>query len=125
MDVLLAIHSVLRWVVLGVLLVGGAYALLRAPTGRPFDDRPFVGAAVVVDLQVLVGLALYLLGSAWEDGTFIAVVHPLVMLAVLAVVHVAVAGARGEDTPRRAHRRVGSAFLFALLLVALAVPWVR
>lgn len=124
MDILLTTHSALRWVVLAALLGGGAYALLRAPTGDPFDDRPFVVSAVLIDIQVLVGIVLYLFQGAWEDNAFIAMVHPAVMIAMLAMVHVAIAGAR-DRPPQRAYRRVGAAFLFGLLLVALAIPWAR
>lgn len=123
MDILLTIHSILRWVVLAVLLGGGAYALLRAPMDEAFDDRPFVVSAVIIDIQVLIGIVLYVVQGAWGDNAFIAVVHPVVMIAMLALVHVAIAGARREDTSQRAHRRVGAAFLFGLLLVALAIPW--
>lgn len=125
MDILLSIHSILRWVVLAVLLGVGAYALLRAPTGEPFGDRPFAVSAVLFDVQVLIGIVLYLSGDAWEENAFIAMVHPGVMIATLALVHIAIAGARRQDTPQRAYRRVGAAFLFALLLVALAIPWAR
>lgn len=125
MDILLTIHSVLRWVVLAALLAGGAYALLRAPTGRSFQDAPFVATAVIIDIQVLIGIVLYLAGAGWEDNPFMAIVHPAVMIAMLGVVHVAIVGARRQETPQRAHRRVGAAFLFALLLVALAIPWAR
>ena len=123
MDILLTIHSFMRWVVLAVLLGGGTYALLKAPTGEPFTDRPFVVGAVLIDLQVTVGVVLYVLAGSWNEGTFLAWVHPAVMVAMLAIVHVSIAGARREAKPQRSHRRVGAAFLFSLLLTALAIPW--
>ncbi len=123
MDILLTIHSLLRWLVLAVLLGGGTYALLAAPTEQPFRDRPFTLGAIVIDVQVAIGIALYLLTGAWDDDPFIAMIHPAAMLAVLGVLHGAIAGARRQPTSQRAYRRVAAAFLFGLLLTALAIPW--
>lgn len=124
-DVLVAFHSALRWLVLAALMAGGGWALLRAPTAPTFRDRPFVVAAVVVDLQFLVGVVLYVVNRGWAQGPFIAAIHPVAMLAALTAVHVGLVRARRRGTPLDAHRTVGAAYLFALVLVAFGVPWYR
>ncbi|HEX2027538.1 MAG TPA: hypothetical protein VHF25_06010 [Nitriliruptorales bacterium] len=124
-DALVAIHSVLRWVVLAGLVAGGGWALLRAPIAPTFRAQPFALVAAVVDVQVLLGILLYLVKRGWTQGVFIAAIHPVVMLAALALVHVGLVGARRRHTPLDAHRAIGAAYLFALAVVAFGVPWYR
>lgn len=123
METLVAVHSVLRWFVLAALLGGGTYALLRGPRGD-FCDRPFTLMAIVVDVQVATGIALYLLGGGVHQGPFIAVIHPLAMLVALAAVHASIARARSRGG-QAAFRTVGASWLFALVVVALSIPWER
>ncbi len=123
-DLLVSIHSALRWVVLGVLLLGGAYALLQAPRPVPFRRAPFTLMVAVVDLQVALGIGLYLLNDGWRQGFFIARIHPAVMLAAAVVLHLGAVRARRRDG-REAWRVIGITFLLALVLVILAIPWQR
>jgi cation transporter-like permease len=121
-ELLLAVHGYLRWPVVAVLLAGGAYALLQAPRDVDFRRAPFSAAVALVDLQVLIGLVLYALGTAWLAEPFIAIVHPATMVLAAAVAHAGVSrGAR--EGGERGHQIVGAAFLVALGLVALGVPW--
>jgi hypothetical protein len=123
-EVLVTVHSVLRWLVLAALLGGGAYALLKTPAGGPFHRLPFSLGAGVVDLQVAIGVALYFLNDGYRQNPFIAVIHPVAMVLALGVVHLGVAraAARGGGA---AYRTVGVAFLSALVVVALGIPWQR
>lgn len=123
-DLLVSTHSLLRWFVLGVLLLDGAYALLQAARPVPYRRAPFTLGVAIVDLQVLLGVALYLLNAGWRQGFFIARIHPAVMLLAAVVVHVGAVRARRRGG-KEAWRIVGAAFLFALVLVTLAVPWQR
>lgn len=123
-DLLVSTHSGLRWFVLGVLLVGGAYALLQAPRPVPFRRTPFTLGVAVVDLQVALGIALYLLNDGWRQGFFIARIHPAVMLTAAVVVHVGAGRARRREG-REAWRAAGATFLLALVLVTLGIPWQR
>lgn len=123
-ELLVSVHGHLRWPVLVVLLGGGTVALLQAPRAVAFRRPPFSVAVGVVDLQVLLGLAVYALGAGWREGPFIAAVHPVTMVLAAVVAHVGVIrGAREEG--ERAHQIVGAAFLAALGLVILGVPWQR
>lgn len=123
-ETLVDVHSWLRWPVLAVLLGGGGWALIQAPRGVDFSRTPFSVCVAVIDVQVLVGLVLYLVNAGWAEGWFIAIVHPLTMLAAAGLAHVGVSkGAR--EGGARAHQLVGVAFLLALGVVALGIPWER
>ncbi len=124
METLVTVHSVLRWLVLAALLGGATYALVGGAREDHFSDRPFVFLAIVVDVQVAIGIALYLLGDGFRQGFFIAVIHPLAMLVALAAVHIGVSRARGHGG-LGAFRTVGASWLFALVVVALGIPWQR
>lgn len=123
MDVLLVVHDWLRWAVLAALLGGGAYALLQAPRDAAVFRRPIFSVAVgVVDIQVLIGLVLYVAGGAWREGLFSAVLHPLAMVVAAAIAHVGLARGAREGS-RRGHQVVGAAFLLALGFVIVGIPW--
>lgn len=123
MDLVLLLHDWLRWAVLAALLGGGAYALLQVPREDATFRRPIYSVAVgVLDLQVLIGLALYIADAVWGEGLFIAVIHPVAMVVAAVVAHLGVArGAR--EGGRRGHQVVGAAFLASLGLIIVGIPW--
>lgn len=143
MDALLVAHSLLRWVVLAALVGLGGWGLVQAPSARRFDARPFTLGAVLIDVQVLIGIAVYVLGGWWEvpetaswtDRVLIPFIHPPAMLLALGVVHAALGRARrryaagetgGDPTGARdAYRTASVGYLFSLIVIALAIPWVR
>lgn len=112
-----------------VALIGGlvvAFAASRRP-GEAFADPVFSGIAIVVDLQVTLGIVLWLFNSGWDQGFFIAVIHPIAMLLALGVTHMAIV--RGRRTAKTNHaagnRIVAMGMVIALVLVLAAVPWQR
>ncbi len=128
LDTLVTVHSLLRWLVL-VALIGGlvvAFAAARRP-GEAFADPVFSGIAIVVDVQVTIGIILWLFNSGWDQGFFISVIHPIAMLLALGVAHMAIA--RGRRTAKTNHaagnRVVAMGMLISLILVFAAIPWQR
>ncbi len=128
-SIVLALHSILRWAV----LVSAAWATLAAirGTGRVWTRRarvPGVVLAAVADTQLLLGLAMWLGLSPFAvthgvSSPWWTVVHPLLGIAVVAVVHVGSAKVkRGLDDGAR--WRAGARFYgIAFVLAALATPW--
>jgi hypothetical protein len=139
-DALIVAHSWLRWVV----LLLGAYAFARSAASR-FTRRPWTPAddaagrwfVISVDLQVLVGLLLYLFFSsftmsAWRNMAgamadavirFWAVEHLIGMLAATAFVHVGrVKIRKATDSPRK-HFLAAIFFGLALVLMLASIPW--
>ncbi|MBW3576391.1 MAG: hypothetical protein KY462_01370 [Actinobacteria bacterium] len=124
-DFLVNVHSMLRWFVVVGLIGGGAYALLRAPSDRRFEPRVFVAAAIIVDVEVTLGILLYLVNAGWGQGLFMAVIHPAMSIAGLGLVHAGLVRARRSDIPGDAYRTVGAAFLVGIIVIVLGVPWGR
>ena len=139
---LLIAHSIWRWAVIlaGVAaVVCAAWAWHRRRTC--YGQCAILGRlfAIAVDIQVLIGAALYLMFSPMTtivmringaaprgtDLAFIGSTHALIMIAVLVAVHVsAVIVRRGHNDAARLRRSVLCYGLTLLVLLA-GVPWWR
>ncbi len=135
---LLTIHSVLRWLVI-LSAVGAVVAAWRAaarPGGSAARIAGFV-LATFFDLQLLVGLALYLRFSPLTTAAihhfdqamgnsllrFWAVEHPVGMIVALALAHVGNVKVRRHPADPRALRHAAVYFAAALVIALLLVPW--
>lgn len=119
METLVTVHSLLRWVVLVVLVAAAAVALLRWRQKAAFSAqqaRPFAMAMVFYDIQVLLGLIL------WIGGETPRADHPYIMLLALAVGHIGLARARKSEG-ERAYFTVGLGLTLTLLLTLAGIPW--
>jgi hypothetical protein len=128
MDVLVSIHSLLRWVVLTAGLVALLIAAL-AWLGSATTDRQGRLATLVfvvsIDIQVVFGVLIYVFGNFWQyANTQIRLEHPAMMLLALAVSHLAAARARRSSGLSAARLRTIS-IAVSLLLILLGIPWVR
>jgi hypothetical protein len=135
-------HNTWRWVVLGLgmLLLISVVRGLREQTpwgtGVALKARLF---AIAVDLQLLGGVALYLVLSPLttmarsnadslqtaSEQQFVGLAHGLVMVAAIALVHVAAVLVRkaGNDVTR--HRLALGLYGPALLIIIAGTPWWR
>lgn len=136
----LAIHNILRWVV----LIAGLAAVIQAYRGW-FGDREWTGVdrnlgilfTSFLDTQLLLGLLLYIVyspisraafqdfGAAMGDSVtrFFAVEH--VFYTVLAVVlgHVGTISAKRASNSKAKHQRTAIFFTVILLLLVVGIPW--
>ena len=138
-GLVLATHSTLRWVALGAGFVAAAAAWGSRMGSSSWADT-VTGAgrtfAVTMDLQLVVGLVLYLalsptvasglgnMSGAMADSQhrFWMVEHPVAMIVALVLAHVGVAKSRrraGTD----GHRQAAWYFTLAVLLVVAVLPW--
>jgi len=135
----IAIHSLLRWVVLlaGLAAVGRG---IGGWSGRPWlpadrlTGRIFVG---VVDLQFLIGLVLYVVlspmvgaamsnvGAAMRDPIlrFFLVEHAAGMLVAVALAHVGQSRIKKATDDTRRHRTAAVFFGLSLFIILLSIPW--
>lgn len=135
--VLLTMHAWVRWAVLltGLLAVGRA-ATMR-PVWTPADTRVarlFVGA---LDLQMSLGLILYLAVSPLTQAAFArfsfamrdnvlrfwAVEHITGMLVAVTLVHVGHVRSRQMTEPASRHRALLRWFGAGLAVIVITMPW--
>ena len=137
--VLLAVHSLLRWVVLlvGLLAVGRGIAGWKGRAWTLSDNRAGLLFVTLLDLQLLIGLVLYLflsptvrvslvnVGAAMRDPMlrFFLVEHAFGMLAAVSLAHIGRVRIRKALTDSRRHRSAAIFFGVALLLILLSIPW--
>jgi hypothetical protein len=132
----LIVHSWLRWAA----LIAGVAATLTAIADRGDGSRPERWGLILMmmlDLQMLVGLILYLVlspftavalrdfGAAMKDPglRFYAVEHAGMMLAAVILAHVGRVLARKAATPAAKRTRMCVCFGLATILMIVAIPW--
>lgn len=121
-DTLFTIHRISGYVVFVVVVIAAFAAFNRARNAQAFEAAVFSVTAVLLDIQVLLGIALYGSGQYWEgDAPLIQYVHPIVMLVALVAAHVGLGRARREQMAADAHRLVGRWFVIATVLVAAGI----
>ncbi len=139
---ILAVHNILRWIVLILLVV----ALVRAFWGwfgkvewTPMDRKVGMFYSVSLDIQLLLGLVLYFVLSpitklalgdfgaalASTDLRFFAFDHSLMMVLAVIFAHVGVAAAKRADESIIKHRRSAIWFSLSLIVILLGMPWFR
>lgn len=114
-------HAEMQWAVLAALVAGVVLALWWSRQQTLFRRVPFSIALAVVDLQVLVGIVIWLEGEGWGMGAVQGVLHPLLALSALGVGHAALVRARRTTEAVAAYRLVAIGFAVATALVVLAV----
>ena len=139
-PVFLTLHSWIRWMLVllaGLLVLRSLSALFRAEPYSAGDDRLARGFLGVLNLQLLLGLVLYVVLSpmvrtAWSDWgatmassqlRFFAIEHQFAALVAIGVGHAGIAWARRAADDRTRHRRVLLAAAGCLLMLLIAIPW--
>jgi len=130
----LIVHSWVRWVAL-VSAVGAVFAGLRKSDAAA--ERWSLIAMMTIDIQMLLGLLLYLalspntaaimnnFSAAMKDpvARFWAVEHVSMMFAAVIVAHVGRVLARKATTPETRRKRIIIAFIVATLFMMFGMPW--
>ena len=134
----LAVHSWLRWLAL-VTAVGATFAALRGQVSgnNSIADRWGIFAVTALDLQMLLGLILYLalspnmrpilenFGGAMKDPLlrFWAVEHIATMMGAVVLAHAGRVLARKAKTTEAKRTRLLACFGLATILIVLGMPW--
>ncbi|OGO72110.1 MAG: hypothetical protein A2Z49_10350 [Chloroflexi bacterium RBG_19FT_COMBO_56_12] len=141
--VVLAIHNILRWVV----LILGIWAVVRAWRGwlgkrewADSDRKVGVFFSAAIDTQLLLGLLLYFflspitkgalrdfgaVMSAGGDLSFFAVEHVGMMVLAVIFAHLGSAMAKkAKDAPSK-HKQAAIWFSLTMLSILVAIPWWR
>jgi hypothetical protein len=132
----LALHSWIRWFAL-LAGVGATVAAMRDSPGSSGADRWGLALVTALDIQLLLGLLMYLVvspnlaeirsnfGAAMKDpvARFWAVEHISMMLVAVIVVHVGRVLARKTASADAKRMKLFVCFGIATVLMFLATPW--
>lgn len=137
--VLLTAHSLMRWLVLIFLL----YAICRGFAGY-YGRKSFTRTdnsirhltATMAHIQLMTGMILYfkspLVQAFWKsrpgqefgtDYRFFSLIHIALMFAAVVLITVGSAMAKRRTDDRRKFRTMLVWFIFALLIILIAIPW--
>ena len=135
-TLVLIVHNLLRWSA----LIAGAGATLMALTSQgdnPRLDRWGLALTIALDLQMLVGLTLYLglspftreamndFGAAMANPglRFFAVEHVTMMIGAVVLAHVGRVLVRKARTPAAKRTRMLVCFGLSTVLMIAGTPW--
>jgi hypothetical protein len=137
MEIILTLHSYLRWVVVFFALS----ALIRAFSGMnahtPFAEADRKGnlfLMIACDIQLLLGLILYFV-KGWAGQLSspdvmknagirqFAIEHIFGMIIALALVHVAYSRAKRGIGTAVTHKKVLTLLAIAILIIMATIPW--
>lgn len=126
MGFVLMLHSIVRWVILGVAVIGvGRYALVLAGKvpGKTIDRGLMAGFTGLMDLNALLGL-IYLLwsGLATPIGfPMERIEHAVTNVIAVVVAHIFAARAKKAATDKGMARNNLLGMVISLVLVVVAV----
>jgi len=139
--VLLLVHSWWRWLVLlaGVVAVARMIAGSRKSSAwTPSDRRAVLVYVAALDLQVLLGVALFLVSPriasalhdvaaamAAPDVRAMLVDHPVAMLVALVLAHAGSIAARKAPSDQARFDRGALLLGLSVVLILLGIPWSR
>ncbi len=132
-ELVLTAHSWLRWVA----LIAGVMATVMAAAAHNRADRWGLILVIALDLQFLLGFALYLVlspttksifadfGAAMRDpgARFWAVEHVSLMLFAVVMAHVGRVLARKATSPAAKRKRLLVCFALSTIAMIAATPW--
>jgi hypothetical protein len=138
----LALHNLLRWVALVLVIVATVRAFLGWFGKRQWsesDRRIGSFSAMAIDIQLLIGLLLYLvlspitrsafqdIGAVMEiaDLRFFVLEHAFYMLLAVVFAHLGSALPKRADDSRAKYQRAAIFFALTLLMILLGMPWSR
>lgn len=139
-EIVLALHSLTRWLVLAATagaFVVGLHGIRSARDFGAWDRRVARIMVASIDLQVSLGLTLYFLVSpvarlaradlraAWNEPSLrlFGLLHPCLAVAAAVAAHAAWIAARRAPRAAAAHRWLALGAAAALTLLAFAIPW--
>lgn len=138
-QILTFLHSILRWLVLGSLLI----AIIQAFRGynlklrfKPADNAIRHWTATAAHLQLMVGMILYgkspLVKYFWDNPAeaskkmeflFFGILHILLMIIAIVLLTIGSALAKRRAQDQAKFKTMLFWFLAALIIILIAIPW--
>jgi hypothetical protein len=141
---ILALHNIIRWIVLILGLVTASLALngwLRNNQWSDKDRKIGLFFTTSVDVQLLLGFLLYFVSSEWGlnaildkgmsfvmgqgEYRFFAIEHATYMLLGFVFAHLGSVLPKKIEHSRRKFKRAAIWYSLAFLIILLGIPWSR
>jgi uncharacterized membrane protein YozB (DUF420 family) len=141
-TIVLALHNIIRWVVLiaGLLAAGRAiFSWIMSLPWTQTDNNTGLFFTTSVDIQVLLGLVLYIFLSPFTEVAFAdfgvamgddnlrywAVEHIALMIGVLFLVHGGRVISKRQAEDKRKHMWAAIMYTLAFIVLLAGMPWFR
>lgn len=125
--IVLPLHNILRWAVLGVAItvVFRSYrGWLKKGMWGERDRKLSLSFTILLDIQLTFGVLLFIGRNLNEWGRFIMDhVSPMIIAVVLAHVGKVLSGKASESTEK--YRRAALWYSLALTIILVSIPWSR
>ena len=118
MDFFFQAHQGWQYVTLAALIASIAFSFQREMTST--SEKIYRITAVTIDIQVALGIVLWIFDSGWNLGFMQGWLHPIVGLAAVGAVHAVVSRSKDLD-PAEANQRIRWGFIAVLVLVVAAI----
>jgi hypothetical protein len=125
MDWFEVIHSLWRYAVLAGALFALGIAVAAWAGARHWDPLAERAASIfpiVMDVQLLIGIAVWVFGDWPRGDALLSWIHPLVMTVAVGLAHAGKVLAERASGSREKGTRASLAFGASLLLVVAAIP---
>ena len=123
-KIIFAAHSGWRWIALLAVLVAIGYGLwgwLGKQSWNQTGRKIAMFATIALDIQLLLGLVLYVLQKGWNMPTGVRFEHPTFMILALVAVHVMSAKIKRSSGNQTRYRLLALGTLAALVLIVLGI----
>jgi hypothetical protein len=111
-ETLVTVHSWVRWLVLLALVGGAVVGLHRYRSKEKWEAGIYQIGVMTVDLQIAIGIVIWIERKGWNYTFFFSVLHPIFMLVALTIAHLGLVLAKRRSLvfvrQRSLHRRAGA-----------------
>ncbi len=116
------LHGILGWAAVAIVLMAGLHARARVRSGRAYEGGLYRAAAVFVDIQVLIGILVWVDGQWWDVRGMFAQswLHPALAIATLGLTHFGIKRAHDERWAAEAYGIASRTLLLAAVLLTVA-----
>ncbi len=139
MEILLSVHSIIRWIFLMAIIYTIYRALMRFTSKKSFtklDNSLRHWTATIAHIQLIVGMILYLKspitqlifqnfkeGIKHNEVIFFGLVHISLMLIAIVVITIGSSLAKRKPSDHEKFKTVLIWFGIALIIILIAIPW--
>jgi len=139
-SILLACHTMIRWLVLISLGTTIYRAVIRLFNNSPFsqkDDQYRHWTATIAHIQFVIGMVMYFKSPAIArfriigidltrgitEPTFFGIIHISMMITAVILITLGSAFAKRHEEDNKKHKTLLFYFSIALLIILAAIPW--